>query len=337
MSDIRSCINGLGGFLPPRVVTNHELAQLMDTTHEWIVERTGIEQRHWVDEGMGGAEMGAAAARQACENAGVAVQDVDMIVHATLSPDHNFPGTGVFVARELGLAAKAIPTLDIRQQCTGFLYGLSIADAYIRTGQCKNVLVVGAEVHSTGLDVSTRGRDVAVIFGDGAGAALVGVADDPDAGSVILSSHLHADGTEAEILWTDRPGSRHHPRITKDDIDEGRHFPKMQGRRVFKHAVTRMPQVIMEGMMANDMTLEDIDMVIPHQANLRINEFVAKLASLPAEKMHNNIHKVGNTTAASIPLCMLDAVEQGKIKQGDTVVLVAFGAGMTWGSVFLRY
>lgn len=336
MTAIRSAIKGIGGFLPPRVVTNRELEQYMETSHEWIVERTGIEERRWVDEGMTGAQMGAAAAREACERAGVSLDDIDLIVHATLSPDHNFPGTGVFVARELGLAAKGIPALDIRQQCTGFLYGLAIADAFIRAGQYRTVLVVGAEIHSTGLDISTRGRDVSVIFGDGAGAAVVGVADDP-ATSCILSTHLHADGTEAEILWTDRPGSRYHPRITKEDIDEGRHYPKMEGRRVFKHAVTRMPQAIMEGMVANGLTLDDIDMVIPHQANLRINEYVAKLASLPPEKMHNNIQKVGNTTAASIPLCMKDAIDAGKITRGDLVVLVAFGAGMTWGSVFLRY
>jgi 3-oxoacyl-[acyl-carrier-protein] synthase-3 len=336
MSEIRSRILGLGGYLPPRIVTNKDLEGRMDTTHEWILERTGIEQRHWVDEGEGGAEMGAKAARAACKDAGIDVSDIDLVILATLSPDQNFPGTGVFVARELGISDTGVPCLDIRQQCTGFLYGLSIADAYIRCGMYENILLVGSEVHSTGLDISTRGRDVAVIFGDGAGAAIIGVAADP-ATSSILSCHLHADGSEAEILWTEKPGSRYHPRITHEDLDAGAHYPKMQGRRVFKHAVTRMPQALMEGMVANELKLEDIDMVIPHQANLRINEFVAKMAGLPPERMHNNIHKVGNTTAASIPLCMLDAIDAGKIKRGDTVALVAFGAGMTWGSVFVRY
>jgi 3-oxoacyl-[acyl-carrier-protein] synthase III len=334
MSQVRSRLLGLGGYLPPRVVSNDELTRYMDTSNEWIVERTGIEARHWVSDGEGGAEMGAKAAREAIENAGIDTRDIDMIVYATLSPDHTFPGTGVFVQRQLGL--KDIPCLDIRQQCTGFIYGLSIADNFIRSGMYRTVLVVGAEVHSTGLDISTRGRDVSVIFGDGAGAAVIGVADDPGR-SAILSTHLHADGTEAEILWVDKPGSRYHPRITHQDLEQGLHYPKMQGRRVFKHAVTRMPQAIMEGMVANDLTLADIDMVIPHQANLRINEFVAKMIGLPLERMHNNIHKVGNTTAASIPLCLKDAVDLGKVQRGDLVCLVAFGAGMTWASAFLRY
>lgn len=333
MSDIRSRILGLGTYVPPRVVTNNDLTQWMDTSHEWIVERTGIEERHWVDDGEGGAEMAAKACQQAMDNAKVTADEIDMLVYATLSPDHSFPGTGVFTQRILGL--KEIAILDIRQQCTGFIYGLSIADNFIRSGMYKKILVVGSEVHSTGIDVSTTGRDVAVLFGDGAGAAVVGIADDP--AHQILSTHLRADGKDAEILWTDKPGSRYHPRVTKDDIDAGLHYPKMQGRRVFKHAVTRIPQAIMEGMVANELKLEDIDMVIPHQANLRINEMVAKMIGLAPEKMHNNIQKFGNTTAASIPICMKEAVDLGKIKSGDLVCLVAFGAGLTWGSVFLRY
>ncbi len=335
MEQRRSCIRGIGGYVPSRVVTNEDLTQWMETSHEWIVERTGIEERRWVEEGETGASMGAAAAREALEEAGVDANAVDLIILATLSPDYNFPGTGVFIQRELGL--KEIPCLDIRQQCTGFVYGLSIADAYIRTGMYENILVIGAEIHSTGLDKSTRGRDVTVIFGDGAGAALVGIADDPDSGSLIMSTHLHADGTEAEILWTEYPASCKHPRIDEAVMAEGLHYPKMQGRRVFKHAVTRIPQVIMEGMVANQLQLGDIDMLIPHQANLRINEMVAKMMGLPREKMHNNIQKLGNTTAASIPLCMKDAIAEGKINRGDTVCLVAFGAGMTWASAFLRY
>ena len=230
---------------------------------------------------------------------------------------------------------REVAILDIRQQCTGFIYALSIADQFVRTGMYNKILVVGSEVHSTGLDVSTAGRDVTVIFGDGAGAALVGVAEDDK--RCILSTHLHADGKEAEILWTDKPGSRYHPRFTKEDFDAGLHYPKMQGRRVFKHAVTRMPQAMMEGMQENGITLKDIDMLIPHQANLRINEMVGKMIGLPPEKMHNNIQKYGNTTAASIPICMKEAIDLGKIKEGDMVCLVAFGAGLTWASAFLRY
>jgi 3-oxoacyl-[acyl-carrier-protein] synthase-3 len=333
MTPYRSRILGLGTYVPPRVVTNHDLSTLMETSHEWIVERTGIEERRWVDEGEGGAEMAAKASRDALEAAGLQPKDVDLIVYATLSPDHTFPGSAVFTQRLLGI--KDIPCLDIRQQCTGFVYALSIADAYVRMGQYKHVLVIGSEVHSTGLDVSTRGRDVAVLFGDGAGAAVVGRATDES--RMILSTHLHADGADAEILWTDRPGSRHHPRITREDIDAGRHFPYMEGRKVFKHAVTRMPAAIMEGMIANGLKLDDIAMLIPHQANLRINQMVAKMIGLPEERTHNNIQKYGNTTAASIPLCMHEAVQLGKIKPGDLVCLVAFGAGLTWGSAFLRY
>ncbi len=333
MTTYRSRILGLGAYVPPRVVTNHELATLMETTHEWIVERTGIEERRWVDEGEGGAEMAAKASREAIERAGLQPTDIDLIIYATLSPDHNFPGSAVFTQRLLGL--KEIPCLDIRQQCTGFLYGLSIADAFIRTGQYKHVLLIGSEVHSTGLDLTTRGRDVSVLFGDGAGAAVIGRATDE--AHVVLSTHLHADGADAEILWTDRPGSRHHPRITAADLEAGAHYPKMEGRKVFKHAVTRMPQVMMEGMIVNGLKLDDIDMLIPHQANLRINQMVARMIGLPEDRMHNNIQKYGNTTAASIPLCMHEAVQLGKIQPGNLVCLVAFGAGLTWASVFLRY
>lgn len=333
MSSYRSRILGVGAYVPPRVVTNHELATLMETSHEWIVERTGIEERRWVSDGQTNAQMSTFACAQALERAKLEARDIDMIVYATLSPDYNFPGTGVFVQRALGL--KDIPCIDIRQQCTGFIYGLSIADSFIRSGQYKNVLVIGSEIHSSGLDVTTRGRDVAVLFGDGAGAAVVGRAVDDQ--HMILSSHLHADGSEAEILWTEFPASCHNPRITVEAMDEAKHFPRMVGKKVFKHAVTRMPQAIMEGMVANGVQLKDIDMVIPHQANLRINQMVAQMIGLPADKMHNNIQKYGNTTAASIPLCMSEAIELGKIQPGNLVCLVAFGAGLTWGSVFLRY
>jgi 3-oxoacyl-[acyl-carrier-protein] synthase-3 len=329
----RSRILGVGAYVPPRVVTNHDLAKVMETSHEWIVERTGIEERRWVEPGEGGAEMAAKASREAMDKAGVEPREIDMLIYATLSPDYNFPGTGVFTQRLLGL--REIPCYDIRQQCTGFVYGLAMADAFIRSGLYKNILVIGSEVHSTGLDVTTRGRDVAVLFGDGAGAVVLGRATDDQ--HLLLSTHLHADGSEAEILWTEAPASRNHPRITAADMDAGKHYPAMIGKKVFKHAVTRMPQVLMEGMVTNGLKLDDIDMVIPHQANLRINQMVAKMIGLPDHKMHNNIQKYGNTTAASIPLCMHEAIALDKIKPGSVVAIIAFGAGLTWASAFLRY
>ncbi len=329
----RSRLLGLGMSVPSRVVTNHELATLMETTHEWIVERTGIEERRWVSPGETGTTLATAAAKQALERANVDPKSVDMIILATLSPDFNFPGTGVFVQRALGL--KDIPCLDIRQQCSGFIYGLSIADAYIRSGAFKTILLIGAEVHSTGIDISTAGRDVTVLFGDGAGAAVIGRATDDE--HLILSTHIHADGAEAEILWTEYPASARNPRISAEAMAERRHYPQMNGKKVFKHAVTKLPAVMMEGMIANNLKLPDIDMVIPHQANLRINQMVAQMIGLPPERMHNNIQKYGNTTAATIPICMFEALELGKIKPGDLVCLVAFGAGLTWGSAFLRY
>ena len=329
----RSRLLGIGMSVPSRVVTNHDLARMMETTNEWIIERTGIEERRWVVEGETGATLATAASKEALERAGLQPRDIDMIIYATLSPDFNFPGTGVFVQRALGL--RDIPCIDIRQQCTGFIYGLSIADAYIRTGAFKHILVIGSEVHSTGLDISTAGRDVTVLFGDGAGAVVVGRATDE--AHVILSTHIHADGSEAEILWTEYPASARHPRITAEAMAERKHYPVMNGKRVFKHAVTRMPAAIMEGMVTNSLKLSDIDMMIPHQANLRINQMVGQMIGLAPEKMHNNIQRYGNTTAASIPICMHEAIELGKIQPGQMVCLVAFGAGLTWGSVFLRY
>lgn len=329
----RSRILGIGMSVPKKVVTNHDLSKLMETSHEWIVERSGIEERRWVSEGETGASLATAASQEAIKKAGLEPKDIDLLIYATLSPDYNFPGTGVFVQRNLGI--KNIPCIDIRQQCTGFIYALSIADQYIRSGMMKHVLVIGSEVHSTGLDISTAGRDVTVLFGDGAGAAVLGRATDEQ--HMILSSHIHADGTEAEILWTEYPASAHDPRISAEAMAERKHYPVMNGKKVFKHAVTRMPEALMEGMVANKVTLADIDMVIPHQANLRINQMVAKMIGLPDTKIHNNIQKYGNTTAATIPICMHEAIELGKIKPGNLVALVAFGAGLTWGSVFLRY
>ena len=329
----RSRIMGIGMSVASQVVTNDDLATMMETTHEWIVERTGIEQRRWVADGETGASMATKAAQEAIERAGIGAKDLDLIIYATLSPDFNFPGVAVFVQRNLGL--REIPCLDIRQQCTGFIYGLSIADAYIRTGNFKHILLIGSEVHSTGLDKTTAGRDVTVLFGDGAGAVVIGRATDEQ--HMILSTHIHADGTDAEILWTEYPASARNPRISAEAMAERKHYPSMNGKKVFKNAVTRMPQAIMEGLVTNNLQLADVDMMIPHQANLRINQMVAQMIGLPPEKTHNNIQKYGNTTAASIPICMHEAIELGKIKPGNLVCLVAFGAGLTWGSCFLRY
>jgi 3-oxoacyl-[acyl-carrier-protein] synthase-3 len=329
----RSRIAGIGMSAGSRVVTNDDLAAKMETSHEWIVERTGIEQRRWVAEGETGSSLGTKAAKEAIERAGLTAKDIDLLIYATLSPDFFFPGTGVFVQRSLGITD--IPCLDIRQQCSGFIYGLSVADSYIRSGMYNNILLIGSEVHSTGLDISTPGRDVTVLFGDGAGAVVVSRATDDK--HMILSTHIHADGSEAEILWTEYPASARNPRISAEAMAERRHFPTMIGKKVFIRAVTRMPQAIMEGMVANGLKLDDIDMLIPHQANLRINQKVAEMIGLPPERVHNNIQKYGNTTAASIPICMHEAIELGKIKPGNLVCLVAFGAGLTWGSCFLRY
>jgi 3-oxoacyl-[acyl-carrier-protein] synthase-3 len=331
----RSRILGLGTFVPDRVVSNDDLRQYMETSDEWIVERTGIHERHWVEEGkgIGSSDLGVEAARRALANSGVPAEKIDMVIFATLSPDIEFPGTGVFLQRKLGL--RPLPVLDIRQQCTGFVYGLSIADQFIKSGAAEHVLVVGAEVHSTGIDVSTRGRDVAVLFGDGAGAAVVGVSDDPERG--ILSAHLYADGTFAEELCLEGVSSRRKPRVTAAQLEEPLFYPKMNGRTVFKHAVTRMPEVVHEALGKNGFGVKDLGCLIPHQANLRINEFVQKTLGLRDDQVHNNIQKYGNTTAATIPLCLEEAISVGKVKPGDLVCAVAFGAGFTWGSLLMRW
>jgi 3-oxoacyl-[acyl-carrier-protein] synthase-3 len=331
----RSQILGIGSYVPERVVTNDDLAKWMETSDAWIVERTGIHERRWVEEGkgIGSSDLGVEAARRALVAADVKPEQIGMVVFATLSPDHDFPGTGVFFQRKLGL--RPMPVLDIRQQCTGFIYGLAVADQFVKTGFVDHVLVIGAEVHSTGLDISTRGRDVTVIFGDGGGAAVVGPARDADRG--ILSVHLYADGTSAEDLWVEMPSSMKHPRFSEADFREGKHFPSMKGNKVFKHAVSRMPEVVLEALKANGYGIGDLGCLIPHQANLRINEFVQKSLGLADHQVHNNIQKYGNTTAATIPLCLEEAIAEGKVKKGDLVCAAAFGAGFTWGSLLMRW
>ena len=331
----RTVIKGTGRYLPPRVVTNDEMTDWMDTSDEWIRQRTGIEQRHWIPEAgwVGSSDLGLEASKIAMQRAGWEPEDIDLIIFATLSPDIFFPGPGCFLQHKLGL--DATPALDIRQQCTGFLYGLTTADAYIRSNLANRILLVGAEVHSTGLDISTRGRDVTVIFGDGAAAVCL-EAVESDRAVGVLASALHANGKFAESLTVEVGASRHNPRISKELIDEGRHFPKMDGKTIFKLAVQKLPEVVGEALGIAGLALEDIDLFIPHQANLRINQFFQQAMKLPEEKVFHNIQRYGNTTAASIPIALDEALEMGIIADGSTVMFLGLGAGLTWGAVISR-
>jgi 3-oxoacyl-[acyl-carrier-protein] synthase-3 len=332
-----SVISGLGYYVPDTVVTNEDLSKLMDTNDAWIQERTGIQERRWIKPGSEdtSAVMGAKAARIAIQRAGISNDDIDFVVFATLSPDYYFPGCGVQIQDMLGL--KTVGALDVRNQCSGFIYGLSVADQYIKTGMYKNILVIGSEYHSGGLDVTTRGRGVSVIFGDGAGAAVLTRSEEEGRG--ILSSHLHSEGKYAEELTVIAPSIRRWvPEIMEENSeDDSSYFPYMNGTFVFKHAVVRFSQAIMEGLQTNNLDVSDIDMLIPHQANLRISQFIQKKFRLTDDKVFNNIMKFGNTTAASIAIALTEAWEQGKIKNKDLVVLAAFGSGFTWGSVILRW
>ncbi|ARS35140.1 3-oxoacyl-ACP synthase III family protein [Pontibacter actiniarum] len=329
-----SRIAGVGHYVPDNVVTNKDLEKIMDTSDEWIRERTGIVERRYFQEGVDTtANMGAAAARKAIQMAGLEATDIDLIVFATLSPDYLFPGSGVLLQRELGL--KEIPALDVRNQCSGFIYALSVGDQFIKTGMYNNVLVVGAEIHSTGLDFSTRGRGVSVIFGDGAGAVVLTPSESNDRG--ILSTHLHSDGEFAEELAVTAPNSNKKERLTHEMIDDGSVYPYMNGNMVFKHAVTRFPEVIEEALNKNGYKAEDIDLLVPHQANLRITSYIQQKMQLPAEKVMSNIHKYGNTTAASVPIALSEAYEEGRVKEGDLVCLAAFGSGFTWASALIRW
>ena len=333
-----SKIIGLGTYVPSNVVTNDDLSKMMDTSDEWIQERTGIKERRWVKDGDGDttATMGVKAAKVAIERAGIDKDDIDFIIFATLSPDMYFPGPGVQVQHALDI--KTVGALDVRNQCSGFVYAISVADNFIKTGMYKNVLVIGSELHSHGLDKTTRGRGVSVIFGDGAGAAVLTREEDTSKG--ILSTHLHSQGEHAEELVVKAPGmgTRWVTDIIEDDNkDDESYFPYMNGQFVFKNAVVRFSEVIMEGLMKNKLKPKDIDMLIPHQANLRIAQFIQKKFQLSDDQVFNNIQKYGNTTAASIPIALTEAWEEGKIKEGDTVVLAAFGSGFTWGSVIIKW
>ncbi|TAG04800.1 MAG: ketoacyl-ACP synthase III [Cytophagia bacterium] len=329
-----SKITGLGFYVPETIVTNNDLEKMFDTSDAWITERSGIKERRFFTEGKDTvSNMGAKAATIALEKAKLTPQEIDFIIFATLSPDYNFPGAGVLLQRELPF--KEIGALDIRTQCTGFIYALSIADQFIKTGMYQNILVVGAEVQSNIFEMSTRGRDFAVLFGDGAGAAVVQRSNGE--GSKILSTHLHSEGKYAEDLMLEHPGSRLKDRMTPELIAEGKHLPFMRGNMVFKHAVTRFSEVIDECLIANNYSIQDIDMLVPHQANLRISKAIQEKLNLPDEKVYNNIQKYGNTTAATIPICLAELSANNQLKEGNLVCLAAFGSGFTWASALIRW
>ena len=329
-------IKGMGYYVPSNVVTNDDLATLMDTNNEWIVERTGINERRWIkDNSESTSSMALEASKNAIADAGIDKTEIDFIIFATLSPDYYFPGPGVTLQKDLGL--DTIGALDVRNQCSGFVYALSIADQYIKTGMYKNILVVGSEYHSGGLDKSTKGRGVTVIFGDGAGAAIVSKSPNADRG--ILSTHLHSQGEFAEELTLIGPSTRRWVPEIIDGAgkDDEAIYPYMNGTFVFKHAVTRFPQVIGEALTQNNLKSTDINLLIPHQANLRISQFVQQKMGLRDDQVFNNIQKYGNTTAASIPIALAEAKLAGKVQEGDLICLAAFGSGFTWASALIRW
>ncbi|MDP6570743.1 MAG: beta-ketoacyl-ACP synthase III [Candidatus Marinimicrobia bacterium] len=326
-------ISGTGYYLPPRVVTNEELSNFMDTSNEWILERTGIEERRYVESGVGPSDLAIPATEQALLAAGLTVKDIDFIIFATSTPDYYAPGSGCLLQEKMGFGE--IGALDVRVQCSGFVYGLSIAEQYIRTGMFKHILLIGAEVQSTAMDLTTEGRDTAVIFGDGAGAAIISATEE-DRG--ILSTHLHTDGRYVKELWLEAPASKAgHPRISKNDLDEGKQYLKMNGREVFRHAVTRFPEVIIEALKKNKIEQKDIGLLIPHQANLRITQMIQKKMGLRDDQVMSNIHKYGNTTAGTIPIALGEAIEEGRISEGDIVVFASFGSGFSWASAVMKW
>ena len=329
----RSIILGTGRAVPERVVTNDDLARQMDTSDEWIRERTGIRERHWIRPGETGVGLGKAAGIAALEAAGVTPGELDAIVYASSTPDYFIPGNGVLLQHEL--RAGSIPALDIRMQCSGFVYALQVADAFIRLGTYRRVLVVGQEVQSTRMDLTTRGRGTAVIFADGAGAVVLGPSENQGRG--ILSFDLHGDGGQAQKLWAEGPGAITNPPVSVQDWEAGKYFLTMDGREVFRHAVSRMPESVRAALAAADHTPQDIDLLIPHQANLRISEAVQKSLGLRDDQVYNNIDRYGNTTAATIPIALDECVREGRVKLGDLLVFTAFGSGFLWGSVVLRY
>ena len=324
-----------GHYVPARVVRNEELIEYWDTSDEWIRERSGVETRHWVEPGgETGSDLALKAAKRALESADMSSSALDCIIYATLSPEHYFPGGGVLLQRKLGLST--VPALDVRNQCSGFLYGLSVADAWIRTGQYRRILLVGAEVHSLALEFDRpEGRNVGVLFGDGAGAAILGPTEDPARG--VMGVNLFSDGRFAELLWVEGVGMQGLPWLTRTDLDEGKHYPRMAGREVFRHAVRRMPEALVTLLETEGLEPRDIDLLVAHQANLRINEAVARRLGLGEGQVYNNVQRYGNTTAASIPIALDECVRFGRLRRGDLLGLVAFGSGFTWGSALVRW
>ena len=330
----KSKIKGVGFYVPDNVIKNSDLEEIMDTSDEWIQERTGIKERRWVEGDLTTSLMGTYASKIAIKNANISKNDIDFIIFATLSPDYFFPGSGVLLQKNLQI--KEVGALDIRNQCSGFIYGLSVADQYIKSGMYENILVVGSEIHSGGLDKSSRGRSVSVIFGDGAGAAIVSKSNDE---SEILSTHLHSEGKFAEELAVIKPATTFWiDKIIDDDDEDGKgFFPKMNGNFVFKNAIKRFEEVIFESLNYNNYTSKDIDMLITHQANLRITQYIQKKLNIDENNIFNNIMSYGNTTSASIPIALYEALEKNKIKRGDLVCLAAFGSGFTWASALIRW
>jgi len=331
---MRSIILGTGRSVPDRIVTNADLSRLMDTSDEWIRTRTGIQERHWIKPGDTGVGLGKAASLEALAMAGLGPNDLDAIVYATSTPDRFTPGNGVYLQRELGIT-DTIPAIDLRMQCAGFIYALSLADAYVRTGTFKRILVVGQEVQSTRMDLSTEGRNTAVIFADGAGAVVVGATDDPGRG--ILHFDLHTQGEWAEKLWVEGPGALTPPNEWGQEFAEGKYWLRMDGREVFRHAVVRMPESVRSVLTRASLAPSDISLLIPHQANLRISEAVQKELGLRPEQVYNNIQRYGNTTSGTIPIALDECVRAGRLKPGDVVVFTAFGSGFVWGSCILRW
>jgi len=330
----KSKILGVGHCVPERIVTNTELSQIMETSDEWIVERTGIEQRRWFTPGVDTVtSLSKNASELALKRAGINASDLDFIIFATITPDYYIPGNGVLLQRELGI--PGIGALDIRNACSGFIYALSVADQFIKTGMYKKILVVGAEIQSSGLDKSNEGRSSAVIFADGAGAVVLGATDQENSG--ILSTHLHADGTFAEELYCKDPGSSREDRFSQELLDSGSFFLKMNGNVVFKHAIVRFIEVINEALEFNNLKKEDIDLLVPHQANLRISQYIQQKLNFSDDKVFNNIMHFGNTTAGTIPIALSEAWEQGRIKEGDLICLAAFGSGFTWASALIKW
>jgi 3-oxoacyl-[acyl-carrier-protein] synthase-3 len=329
-----SKITGTGFYVPENVVTNKDLTAYMDTTEEWIVERTGILERRFVTPGKDTTStMAAEACKKALDDAGLTPQDIDAVVFATLSPDYYFPGCGVLLLKHLNIPGKA--ALDVRAQCGGFVYALSVADQYIRTGMYKRVLVACSEVQSNILELSTRGRNIAVIFGDGAGAVVLEAHQEKGKG--VLSTHLHGDGTFAEELFLRHPGACQNPRITEEMLANGSMLPHMNGNLVFKHAVVRFEEVITEALEHNGYTKDDLNLLIPHQANLRISNYIQERFGLSDDRVYNNIQRYGNTTAASIPIALSEARSEGRVNEGDLVCFAAFGSGFIWASALVRF